>query len=285
MVYEDSTLSRFDAHQGLYNGKIINSRVNGIELTGYGDMLLDGVIWYSHGVGATANSLLGLRADYGCTWTGDIIIKDVDAHPYEDTDKNRYFGNNPFVTSIIYHHYSNWYYGYECHFPNVTIDNIEYYSRHSGKIVSAADMGQIEFAVRSINNGATSYSFISEKNLHLDTTANTHPNFADVDEDGDKLVDGTNIAYDSTESKNGVEDTSSYKNLNPIVPPDYIKILNNKQGYDFTSKIKYYMTKTSFFDETKIIVGSTDASGNLTVTEIITKKPEADDIITPILPY
>ena len=49
-------------------------------------------------------------------------------------------------------------------------------------------------------------------------------------------------------------DVEARNNLNPIVPPEYIKIMNNKQGYDFTSKIKEYMKTTTFFDNTNIII-------------------------------
>ena len=253
MVYENSTLSRFDAHEGLYNGKIVNSTISGLEVTGWGELLIDGTRWFASSSSAPYNAIISLRSDYGCTWNGDIIIKNVDAYAYETS--TRYFGNNPYVTALIYHAYSNWYFGYDCHFPNLTVDNLEYYSRNTGKLIPADTMGAIELAVSSINSGDTKNSFITEPNLHLDTTKNTNPFFPDVDNDKDGKVDGTDIDYDKTVSKGGVEDKSSYQNLNKIVPPEYIKIVNNKQGYDFISKLKEYKSKgATFFDNTTIIV-------------------------------
>lgn len=288
MVYENSTLSRFDAHEGLYNGKIIGSTISGLEITGSGTLLIENTTWYGASKGAAYNAILSLRADYGCTWDGDIILRNVDAYAYED-DNGYFGGSNPYTTAIIYHHYANWYYGYQSHFPNLTIDNIEYYSQRTGKLLSAEEMGAIEFAVSSINSSTTSRtvknSFITEPDLHLDTTSRTSAVFEDVDTDGDGFVDGTKIAYDGSASESGVTDSSTKQNRNKIDPPDYLKILNNKQGYDFVSKIKYYMTKTTFFDDMEIIIGTTDANGNLTITEIITRKPIEDDLNSPLLPY
>ena len=45
--YNGCTLSRFDAHQGLYNGKIINSELNIIALTGMGEMIIENSTQYS----------------------------------------------------------------------------------------------------------------------------------------------------------------------------------------------------------------------------------------------
>jgi hypothetical protein len=70
---------------------------------------------------------------------------------------------------------------------------------------------------------------------------------------GDGIIDGTNFAYDASIGKY-YTDSAARNNLNPIIPPEYIKIMNNKQGYDFTSKIKEYMETTTFFDNTLFII-------------------------------
>ena len=41
MEYINSTVTRFDAHAGLYNGKIINCNVSGVMITGYGDLIIE----------------------------------------------------------------------------------------------------------------------------------------------------------------------------------------------------------------------------------------------------
>ena len=113
MEYIDCTLSRFDAHQGLYNGAIRNSTLSFMELTGKGEMLIEGMHWYSPGPGQTYNSLVYLRSDYGSTWDGTVIIKDTVA---EASEGDFY---------IFSHNYANWDFGYKCHFPSLIIDNLE----------------------------------------------------------------------------------------------------------------------------------------------------------------
>ena len=84
----------------------------------------------------------------------------------------------------------------------------------------------------------------------------THPIFADVDKDGDGFVDGTKIPFDDVVSRAGILDDSSFENLNPIIPPKYVKIINNKYGYKFvvydTSSYKD-MDDGGFFGKTEFI--------------------------------
>jgi len=115
MEYRDCVLSRFDAHQGLYNGKIINSKINFMELTGKGELYIENLDWYSPNPGNTYNSLAYLRDDYGSTWNGTITFKNCRAH-FSGGDGN-----------IFFHHYANWDFGNVSHFPNVIIDNLEVY--------------------------------------------------------------------------------------------------------------------------------------------------------------
>ncbi len=110
MEYIRCRLSRFDAHQGLYNGKIIDSEINAMELIGKGEMLIENTKW----LGAYPNSkFLCLRPDYGSTWDGTIKVKNSTLYP-----KN---GN----LYLVSHRFVNWDYGYRCYFPNIEIENIE----------------------------------------------------------------------------------------------------------------------------------------------------------------
>jgi hypothetical protein len=86
-----------------------------------------------------------------------------------------------------------------------------------------------------------------------------HPNFADVDDDGDGFVDGTKIPYDDVVSTIGVIDESSYVNLNVITPPSEITILGN-EGANAPGRCKFLVYDTSkyigvsdggFFGKTK----------------------------------
>ena len=243
MSYVNSTLSRFDAHQGLYNGKVIDSVVTTIALVGKGNMLIEGTRCIGESEDPANNAVFSLRSDYGSTWDGTITIKDVDVLVYATSaDTTASFG-------VISSTYTNWYYGYECHFPNLLIDNLQfhnsyrYYNEGYGDSLLSADT-QIPILAKHPKDAIS-----LEPNLHLSKTSKTPPIYPDVDKDGDKYVDGTEILFDGTTSKSGVTDTSSFKNLNPIVPPQRIEIKNNPHG-DY-----YFPTdKSTFFDNTWIIV-------------------------------
>ena len=99
----------------------------------------------------------------------------------------------------------------------------------------------------------------SEPALHLENTLNTHPIFPDVDEDGDGFVDGTKIPYDDVIDRKGITDESSYKNLNPILPPKYMKVTNNKNGYVYlVNDMSSFdgITDGGFFGKTEFITDS-----------------------------
>ena len=227
MEFHGSVLSRFDAHRGLYNGKIINSAVTGISLTGGGKMILENVEWYSPHNGRSENGLVILRDDYGSTWKGDILIKNIKAYPDPNKAGSRYY--NMWLAS---HQYTNWDFGYTCYFPNISIDGFTVYDRTT--ITKNNPTGDI-IPPDKINVLLTTknYSFdayYGEPNLHLPTTLNKHPFFNVVGE------------------QNGVEDKTSYENLNPIVPPEYI-ILKNFGGHNLIFQTE---NVTTFLDNTYI---------------------------------
>ena len=145
MEYIGCILSRFDAHQGLLNGKLIDSTVTFLALIGKGDLLLENVHWLSPGPGAVNNCILYLRNDYGATWDGTITLKNCRATV---SDGECY---------LIQHSFINWDYGYPCHFPNIICDGLTLEGRPEGYEISFTSewksMGQ-------------------EPNLHLPTTLN-----------------------------------------------------------------------------------------------------------------
>ena len=109
MVYDGCRMTRFDAHEGLVNGKILNSSITDIRLTGAGEMLIENTRIYGD-----ANSNLQLREDYGSTWRGTITVKDTE---FIDTCEEQC----AFMTMFS----SNHYYGYKTYFPNLIIDNVK----------------------------------------------------------------------------------------------------------------------------------------------------------------
>ncbi len=146
MEYINCRLSRFDAHRGLMNGKIINSEINFIALTGKGKFEIDNVDWYAVDEGITNNAFIYLRGDYGSTWEDEISVKNVRATP---VDKEFYF---------MYHSYGNFVYGHKCCVPDLIIDNFHLVGRGEGEKIRIIDEKR---------------SVLKEPNLHLDTVLNT----------------------------------------------------------------------------------------------------------------
>ncbi len=241
IAFIGSTLSRLDAHAGLYNGKIIDSTVNYISLAGCGDFIVENSKWYAEGDGAGSNSIIHLRSDYGSTWQGTIQIKNLKAYPHVTTQNVNNVETHTVTEStyLFYHTYNNWYFGYRCYFPNLYVDNLEYYNWKTGEALNAGHT--INFVTSSVT---------SEPYLHLDETFKTHPRNPDVDENNDKISDITGEAVQTS----GIQDTSSNTNLNPVVPPVFVKITNNDGvngagGYNFVFPSS---STTSFFKDTDI---------------------------------
>ena len=109
ITYEDCILSRFDAHQGVYNATIINSTVSNLRLTGGGKFTLRDSAIFGYG-----NALISLREDYGCTWRGDIEIKNV---LYKNVETETH------VFGAEYNPCHN--FGYQAYYPeNITIEGL-----------------------------------------------------------------------------------------------------------------------------------------------------------------
>ena len=320
LTYINSTISRFDAHRGLYNGKIINSTINGIELTGFGEMLIQDSTIYSY---SKTSALFALRNDYGNHWDGTIKIKNLDFYPYETEEYNYEDGTatyeNGYEVNLVGHAYTNWYYGYKSQFPNVIIDGLEFYSRLSGRMITPDEMGPIKL----VSDNA---SFMKQPDLHLEETRGLGNSGADailsvVDNDGDGYIDGTEglyntIAHPSGKYYNnyyfdtdgdGQADQGKYTvkdpdkgipiadfkgtvnagmriysniNLNPVSAPDKI-VIKDRVGYDYASKYTEYFEKTTFLDDTLIYVEKQDANGNFISRDVI-KGTYADDPDTVI---
>ncbi|MBO7302867.1 MAG: hypothetical protein J6U68_01635, partial [Clostridia bacterium] len=252
MEYIGSTLSRLDAHSGLYNGRIIDSTVNYISLVGVGEFTVENTRWFAEGTGAGSNSLLHLRSDYGSTWNGRVIIKDVDA--YTHTSAKSY---------LVYHTYNNWYYGYRCVFPSLDIDGLEFY-----------DLKTFEKLPEGYQIYLTGTSISTTTQKHLETT-HTNPYFGTLDADkngkideplididgdgfadtgldldGDGVVGNTSMDYTGV-NNNGKKHTDTYVNLNIYAPPEYIKIKNNTAGivYMIVNTSKNGISDGGYYDD------------------------------------
>ena len=118
LTLKNSILSRFDAHQGMYNATILNST-----LGQYLNCIGAGLLYIDRLTRLAGNEFINLRADYGSTWEGDVIIKNSVLQGYRRTE-----GTSPELLSGPFSVFSarwvDWNFGYECFMPqNVTIEN------------------------------------------------------------------------------------------------------------------------------------------------------------------
>ncbi len=253
MEYYGCTLSRFDAHEGVCNGKLIDSTVVSLALTGCGKLYVENsrIFAESH----ASNSLFGMRADYGSIWDGTVTINGLKAYMYtkfssmQNAARGAYKGING-----VGHSFRNWYHGYVCRFPDVAIDSLELYDIETGE--PAPEGTEVLIIPKSLSE---------EPAIHLPQTLYTPPSFPYVDADGDGLVDGTDIPYDGEERWSGVVDNSSRQNLNITVPPKYFKVTNNKNNYVFIVKDMStiegladdgFFGKTEFITDNETYVGT-----------------------------
>lgn len=109
MVYDSCELTRFDAHCGLYNGKIINSKVTAINLIGGGEMLIENCK-----IELINSNVINLRSDYGATWQGVITIKDCEI---STTRSEIVIASGSWV---------NHDFGYICHVPSLILSGLTY---------------------------------------------------------------------------------------------------------------------------------------------------------------
>ena len=172
--------------------------------------------------------LISLRDDYGATWNGDINMKNVKLYAFTERPIH-----------LISNSYRNWYYGYDVSYPNVSIDNIEFY-----------DVETFLPLPRDYEILLNKENFAREPHAHCKQTLFSPPYYADVDDDGDGLVDGTDIPYDDVVERDGVLDTESRLNLNPVTPPTVIKITSHN-GASVDGKCKITVFDTCHMDGVK----------------------------------
>ena len=120
LLYDQCTLSRFDAHQGVANATIRNSTLGhmGINAIGSGTLLIENST-------IRGRSFVNLRPDYGSTWQGELVIRNCVFVPAD---------GKPISAALIGGSYSGQHdFGYTCYMPEqITIENLRIDdSRHS----------------------------------------------------------------------------------------------------------------------------------------------------------
>ena len=160
LTYDGCTLSRFDAHKGMYNSTIVDSEIGhaGITAIGAGYLRIENTV-------VNTNNVVHLRTDYGSTWDGEIIIKDVTLK------------NSTSTATLIDGSWNDHYFGYVCHLPNVTVDNVTVargtsvtvFSSFSGKDITATSTKNpvVTGDFITIKNNKNGYSFTVSSNNYL----------------------------------------------------------------------------------------------------------------------
>ncbi|HEU5147328.1 MAG TPA: hypothetical protein VFT90_11465 [Chryseosolibacter sp.] len=112
LIYDNCTFSRFDAHMGVANATIRNSRLGhqGINAIGSGLFTVENTT-------INGRSLINLRSDYGSTWQGEVVIRNCTFVPA---------GGKPVSASLVGGSYSGQHdFGYICYMPEkITIDGL-----------------------------------------------------------------------------------------------------------------------------------------------------------------
>ena len=252
MEYINSTLSRFDAHAGLYHGKIINCNISGMELTGVGDFIFKDSAWHPY---SPRTPMLYLRADYGYHWDGDILVQNVKSYMLPES-----------TLILSNYNYTNWYYGYRAKYPNITFDNATYHDAKTGEELPAGYKGFLfgfkeNMAKMHLDDAglpaifacldADGDGYIDEPIYDRDRDGKLD---VPCDLDGDGKVGNTSLKYADYYNESdgftkptcwhGIPHPDCTVNLNCSQPPRYIKILNNTDE-NGNAKCRYFIKKTS----------------------------------------
>ena len=108
LIFEDCCFSRFDVHMGVSNCTLRRCRLGWqcLNAIGNGSFLIEDTEAYG-------DAFVNLREDYGCTWRGDVTIRNCTWLPRSQR-RAVFSGNNDGTHDF----------GYLCHMPNVTIDGL-----------------------------------------------------------------------------------------------------------------------------------------------------------------
>lgn len=162
---EGCNLSRFDAHQGVYNATIKDT-VLGQNLTiiGAGTLHIENVQRLS------GTHFMQLRTDYGSTWEGDIILKDC---TLTTTSSASY---------TILAEWNDWDFGYQCFLPEtVTLDNFKVEGGKNCYVFSQVTNAKLSEMQKSKNPYVITDTIIIENEVTpLKISSNTSGIFADT---------------------------------------------------------------------------------------------------------
>ncbi len=262
--YIDSDLTRFDAHAGVLNASVTGGRLGVVRLIGGGTFTLDGVEIYR----SYHNTMpIQLREDYGATFFGTLIMKNVTIKDGQYSSTGKYGDERYILPGIIWAAISPSYHGYVTHFPNLIIDNIEI----------ETDLTEVPILSTNINTYSSTNHWptrcpirddVSNPDALITTYYETkNPNivtedpsrfehlkgFKKVDNKApDKLANGEYTVVDNGDGTYTVI-AKGVKNVNPYQPPEFIEILNMKGKKNTDGKaLSLTIYDCNFFKNVKI---------------------------------
>ena len=174
ITFDSSVLSRYDAHAGIYNVVIRNTKISYIKLTGGGKAVIENsTIIAPEGL---PRALVDLRGDYGSTWRGDIVIKDCEFINW--THPNVY---------LVAGGWNNWAFGYKTYLPSVTVDNLKIdkptdkifvFNKYVNDYTATIDKEELAGGVTNLNpmfispkvrilNNEREYNFVASENPYI----------------------------------------------------------------------------------------------------------------------
>ena len=114
IVYDGCYLSRFDAHAGVYNAKILNSTMGtAINITGDGDLYIENV------TKLVGDELITLRSGYGSTWHGNIYLKNIHMEGYRPSSFAECNMTSKYSAFILFEGiWYDWEFGQDCFVPS-----------------------------------------------------------------------------------------------------------------------------------------------------------------------
>jgi len=148
--YDSCRLSRLDAHCGVYNASLKNCEVVYISVVGGGTLTVEDTTVYN-------DNLIQLRGDYGSSWKGSVVIKNVKLVNVNDA-------------YLFDAGWTNHNYGYQTYLPqDILIENLEVYRGESMYFISSV------FSEKG-NVGLDTYNGEENKNPMIPTKSITFKN-------------------------------------------------------------------------------------------------------------
>ncbi len=254
--YINCELTRYDAHCGVVNGRIIGGKIAVVRLIGGGNFTVEGVEFYQR-----SGAPIQLREDYGASFNGTLTIKDC---KFNYGWKSQ-LGHVSYAMTLISAGSAQWDNNYTTYFPNIIIDGITVETTQKNIILigpSARSYPTSHYPLRDItkddvsNPNAEFLTCYETKNPNIVTQKpEKFPHlagFKKVNKSYNALAFGE---YTVVDNGNGTYTVIAMaKNINPYTPPSFIEIKNmatqiNEKGESF-NLIVY---DCPFLAETEII--------------------------------